>query len=40
MIDKALELAKENDIKIFEYYLLLRENGVKIDIKEYLNAKL
>jgi len=40
MIDKAMELAKENDIKIFEYYLLLRENGVKIDIKEYLNAKL
>ena len=40
MIEKAMELAKENDIKIFEYYLLLRENGVKIDIKEYLNAKL
>jgi len=40
MIDKALELAKENDIKIFEYYLLLRENGIKVDIKEYLNAKL
>jgi len=40
MIDKAMELAKENDVKIFEYYLLLRENGVKIDIKEYLNAKL
>jgi len=40
MIDKAMELAKENDIKIFEYYLLLREHGVKVDIKEYLNAKL
>jgi len=40
MIEKAMELAKENDIKVFEYYLLLRENGVKIDIKEYLNAKL
>jgi len=40
MIEKALELAKENEIKIFEYYLLLREHGEKIDIKEYLNAKL
>jgi len=40
MIEKALELSKENDIKIFEYYLLLRENGIKVDIKEYLNAKL
>jgi len=40
MIDKALELAKENDVKFFEYYLLLRENGVKIDIKEYMNATI
>jgi len=40
MIDKALEIAKENDIKIFEYYILLRQNGIKVDIKEYLNAKI
>jgi len=40
MIDKALELSKENDIKFFEYYLLLRSNGVKIDIKEYMNATI
>ena len=40
MIDKATELAKENDIKFFEYYLLLRENGVKVDIKDYLNATI
>jgi len=40
MIDKAKEIAKENNLKIFEYYLLLREKGVKIDIKEYLNAKI
>jgi len=40
MIDKAYELSKENGIKFFEYYLLLRKNNIKIDIKEYLNAKL
>jgi len=40
MIDEAKEKAKEYDVKIFEYYLLLREHGEKIDIKEYLNAKL
>jgi hypothetical protein len=40
MIDKAFELAKEHDIKVFEYYLLLRQNGIKVDIKEYLNATL
>jgi len=40
MIDKAFELAKEYDIKVFEYYLLLRKNGIKIDIKEYLNATI
>ena len=40
MIDKALELTKDNDIKFFEYYLLLRSNGVKIDIKEYMNATI
>lgn len=39
-IDEAFELVKEYDIKLFEYYLLLRENGVKVDIKEFINAKL
>ena len=41
MIDKAMELSRENDIKFFEYYLLLRENGVKVDIREYIkNASI
>jgi len=40
MIDKALELANEHDIKVFEYYLLLRKNGVKVDIKDYLDARI
>ena len=40
MIDKAYELAKEKEIKFFEYYLLLRKNGIKVDIKEYLNASI
>ncbi len=40
MIDKALEEAKENDVKYFEYYLLLRKEGVKIDIKEYMDATI
>jgi len=39
-IEEAMELAKDNDIKLFEYYILLRQNGIKIDIKEFLNAKL
>ena len=40
MIDKAYEIVKEKEIKFFEYYLLLRRNGIKVDIKEYLNAKI
>ena len=40
VIDKALEVAKEYEIKFFEYYLILRENGYKIDIKEYINDRL
>jgi len=40
MIDKAFEEAKENDVKYFEYYLLLRKEGVKIDIKEYMDATI
>ncbi len=39
MIDKAMELAKENHIKFFEYYLALRERGLKITIDEYMDAK-
>jgi hypothetical protein len=39
MIDKAMELAKENHIKFFEYYLTLREKGLKITIDEYMDAK-
>jgi len=40
MIDKAYEIVKEKEIKLFEYYLLLRKNGIKIDIKEYLDVTL
>ena len=40
MIDEAYEEAKEKEIKLFEYYLLLRQNGIKIDIKEFIDAKL
>ena len=40
MIDKAYEIVKEKEIKFFEYYLLLRRNGIKVDIKEYLNAEI
>jgi len=40
MIDKAQEIVKENDIKLFEYYLLLRNNKIKININEYLDVTL
>ena len=40
MIEKAIELSKENDIKFFEFYLKLRENAEKIDIEEYLDATI
>jgi hypothetical protein len=40
MIDKANEIVKEEELKILEYYLLLRKNGVKVDIKEYLDVTL
>jgi hypothetical protein len=39
VIDKALEVAKEYESKFFEYYLLLREDGHKIDIKDFLNDR-
>jgi hypothetical protein len=40
VIDKALEITKEHEIRFFEYYLLLREDGHKVDIKDFLNDRL
>jgi hypothetical protein len=40
MIDKAMDVVKENDIKFFEYYLLLRKNGIKIGIKDYMDVTI
>jgi len=37
MLDKARELAKENELKFFEYYLDLKEKNVKLD--EFLDAR-
>ena len=37
MLDKARELAKENDLKFFEYYLDLKEKNIKLD--EFLDAR-
>jgi hypothetical protein len=37
MFDKVKEILKDKEIKIFEYYLQLRECGQKIEINEYLN---
>jgi hypothetical protein len=37
MLDKARELAKENELKFFEYYLDLKEKNIKLD--DFLDAR-
>lgn len=37
MLDKAKELAKENELKFFEYYLDLKEKNIKLD--DFLDAR-
>jgi len=37
MLDKAKELAHENNLKFFEYYLELKEKNIKLD--DFLNAR-
>jgi hypothetical protein len=37
MLDKAKELAHENDLKFFKYYLDLKEKNIKLD--EFLDAR-
>lgn len=39
VIDKAKEVTKENELAYFDYYLTLREEGNKIEIKDFLNAR-
>ncbi len=39
-IEKAKELIEENDLKYFEFFLKLKQAGVKADIDEYIDSKL
>jgi len=39
-IEKAKEIIEENDLKFFEYFLKLKEAGVKADIDEYIDSEI
>jgi hypothetical protein len=39
-LQKAKEIIEENDLKFFEFFLKLRENGIKADIDEYIDSKI
>ncbi|ACM92856.1 hypothetical protein NAMH_0048 [Nautilia profundicola AmH] len=39
-IEKAKEIVEENELKFFEYFLKLREAGVKADIDEYIDSEI
>jgi len=39
-IEKAKEIIEENELKFFEYFLKLREAGVKADIDEYIDSEI
>lgn len=39
-LDLAREVIEKHNIKYFEFFLNLRNNGIKADIDEYINAKI
>jgi hypothetical protein len=39
-LQKAREIIEENDLKFFEFFLKLRENGIKADIDEYIDSEI
>jgi uncharacterized integral membrane protein len=39
-IEKAKEIIEENELKFFEYFLKLREAGIKADIDEYIDSQI
>ena len=39
-LQKAKEIIEENDLNFFEFFLKLRENGIKADIDEYIDSKI
>jgi len=39
-IEKAKELIEENELKFFEFFLKLREAGIKADIDEYIDSEI
>jgi len=39
-LQKAKEIIEENELKFFEYFLKLKEAGVKADIDEYIDSKI
>ncbi|GAB6075033.1 hypothetical protein [Nautilia lithotrophica] len=39
-IEKAKEIIEENELKFFEYFLKLREAGVRADIDEYIDSEI
>ena len=39
-IEKAKEIVEENELKFFEFFLKLREAGIKADIDEYIDSEI
>jgi len=39
-LQKAKEIIEENNLQFFEYFLKLRENGIKVDIDEYIKSSI
>jgi len=39
-LQKAKEIIEANNLKFFEYFLKLRENGIKADIDEYIKSSI
>lgn len=39
-LQKAKEIIETNNLKFFEYFLKLRENGIKADIDEYIKSSI
>jgi hypothetical protein len=39
-IEKAKEIIEENELKFFEFFLRLKEAGVKADIDEYIDSEI
>ena len=39
-LEKAKEIIEANNLKFFEYFLKLRESGIKVDIDEYIKSSI